>query len=340
MRTLAITKRVLRQFARDKRTLALILVAPNLILGLLSLIFNGDSYRPTIATVEVPVIMVSALKDAKADVLEMSVNGAETALAQADVDAIIRLEGLTPKVQFEGSDPSKTQAVRLTLRDAMAAMNPRAQNDVEMSFLHGSKEMSAFDNFGPVLMGFFIFFFTFIVSGVAFVKERNSGTLERMFSTPLQRWELVAGYALGFSIVIAAQSILLSIVAVYAMGMMLKGSFVLLLLVNLALALTALAMGMFISAFAKSEFQVIQFIPIVIVPQVFFSGLFPLESMAPWLRGVGNVLPMTYGAEALRQVMIRGAGLDLVARPLLILVGLSLLLFLANVKALRAYRSV
>ena len=270
----------------------------------------------------------------------MSVNGAETALAQADVDAIISLEGLTPKVQFEGSDPSKTQAVRLTLRDAMAAMNPRAQNDVEMSFLHGSKEMSAFDNFGPVLLGFFIFFFTFIVSGVAFVKERNSGTLERMFSTPLQRWELVAGYALGFAIVIAAQSVLLSIVAVYAMGMMLKGSFALLLLVNLALALTALAMGMFLSAFAKSEFQVIQFIPIVIVPQVFFSGLFPLESMAPWLRGVGNVLPMTYGAEALRQVMIRGAGLDLVARPLLILVGLSLLLFLANVKALRAYRSV
>ena len=172
------------------------------------------------------------------------------------------------------------------------------------------------------------------------MQERRSGTLERMLTTPLRRHELVLGYALGFSVVVLAQASLVAAVSVYLLDMMLVGDFVWLLAITLLLATTALAIGMFVSAFARSEFQVLQFIPVIIIPQVFFSGLFPLESMAPWLRGVGEALPLTYGAHAMRQVMIRGAGWDGISTDLIVLAGFTVVCLAANVLALKRYRSI
>jgi ABC-2 type transport system permease protein len=335
---------VLRQFKGDKRTLALMLVAPNIILTLLALIFGGDNYQAHLVTVDLPDALVEALDvdrgDGSARLEEMSLSEAQAALARGEADALIRFEQGRPHVTFEGSDPAKIRAVRLALIEAMRASSPlAAQTAPELHYLHGGAEMSAFDNFGPVLLGFFVFFFTFLVSGVTFVQERRSGTLERMLATPIRRHELVIGYALGFSVVVIVQASLVVAVSVYLLDMMLVGAFGWLLLITLLLATTALAIGMFISAFARSEFQVFQFIPIVIVPQVFFSGLFPLEAMAPWLRVIGDVLPLTYGAHAMREVMIRGAGFEGIALDLGVLAGFTIVCLGANVLALNQYRS-
>jgi ABC-2 type transport system permease protein len=343
-RAFAVTRRVLRQFKGDKRTLALMLVAPNLILGLLALIFGGSAYVPHLAGVDLPPSLVEAFQLAEE---ENSLNftplgevAANNALEVGQADALIRAADGRLHVTFEGSDPAKNRAVQLVLMEAMQASSPiAAQNAPQLDFLHGGATMSAFDNFGPVLLGFFIFFFTFLVSGVTFVQERRSGTLERMLATPLRRHELVIGYALGFSVVVFVQASLVAAVSVYLLDMMLVGSFFWLLVITLLLATTALAIGMFVSAFARSEFQVFQFIPIVIIPQVFFSGLFPLESMPALLRGLGELLPLTYGAHAMREVMIRGSGIAVIWSDLAVLAGFTLLCLAANVLALKQYRS-
>ncbi len=348
MRTFAVTLRILRQFKRDKRTLALVLVAPNLILALLALIFNGDSYQPTLASINLGDRTVQFLEDEGATVVRMESEGAESALASNEVDAIIRLKGGRIRVQLEGSDPTKAGAVRLALMSALQNSTPSGGLGIgsslnlrpEFTWLHGSEDMAAFDNFGPVLLGFFIFFFTFIISGVAFVRERTTGTLERMMTTPLGRVELVLGYTLAFAVVVFLQATLVAAVAVKLLGMMLVGSFFWLLVICLLLAATAMTLGMFISAFATSEFQVFQFIPLVIVPQVFFSGLFPLESMAPWLRGIGKALPLTYGADTMRAVMIRGTEGSAITTDLVVLAGFVGVFLVANVIALKRYRSI
>jgi ABC-2 type transport system permease protein len=105
-------------------------------------------------------------------------------------------------------------------------------------------------------------------------------------------------------------------------------------------AMTALAIGIFISAYANNEFQMIQFIPVVIVPQVFFSGLFDLSTMTPWLRGIGKVTPLWYVAEALRDVMIRGKGLGDIAFDIIVLSAICVFFIIANILALKKYRKI
>ena len=179
------------------------------------------------------------------------------------------------------------------------------------------KTLRCLMGFIPVLIGFFTFFFVFILSGVSFVRERLSGTLERLLSTPVRRWEIVAGYIIGFGIFAFIQSIIIVSFSVYILDLYVAGSIWLTLLITCMLSLTALTLGTFLSAYANNEFQMIQFIPLVIVPQIFFSGLFPMESMN--LQMLGKVFPLTYGADAMRQVMIRNQGFTEIALDLTVL---------------------
>lgn len=333
-RILAIAKRIVWQLVRDKRTLAMILVAPLMVMGLLAMIFNGDEYKPRIATIDVPAPMGAALADSGARVTAMSAADADRALRAGDLDATVTLDGGKPSLVVEGSDPSITRATLGVLFKMGRSSQP------SVAFLHGSPKMTAFDNFGPVLLGFLVFFFTFIVAGISFVRERTTGTLERMLATPVRRWEVVTGYLLGFAGVVIAQTTLIALFAVYVLDMMLVGSIVWLLAVVLVTAMCALTLGMFLSAWARSEFQVVQFIPIAVVPQIFFSGLFPMDAMHPALRALGAVTPLTYTADGLRAVMIRGAGPGGLALDLAVLAGASALFVLANVNALKKVRKM
>ncbi|MDR1133743.1 MAG: ABC transporter permease [Synergistaceae bacterium] len=121
----------------------------------------------------------------------------------------------------------------------------------------------------------------------------------------LQIQKIVFGYILGFGAVTAVQSLLIVCFCVYVLNVMLTGSFWLVLLITLSGSLTALTLGALLSTAANSEFQIIQFIPIVIIPQVFFSGLFELS---PVLAAVGRCMPLYYIADALAEVMLKGGG--------------------------------
>lgn len=343
-RAFTVTRRVLRGFRRDHRTIGLMLAAPCLVLTLVWAVFDSGSYIPTVAAVDLNEPVLEALRAESVVVDEMDPGSADEAVRAGRVDAVISTDGPRLAVLIEGSDPTKASAVASLLRNVTEHLVPAGPGGArfplqpEVQRLHGTEDMSVFDNFGPVLLGFLVFFFTFVVSGVTFVQERRSGTLERMLTTPLRRHELVLGYGMGFAVVGFVQVCLASAVSIYALGMMLEGSFGWLLVTVLLLAGTALAMGMFVSAFARTEFQVFQFIPIVIIPQVFFCGLFPLEAMHPALQSLGEVLPLTYGAQALRDVMIRGAGFDVIWPDLAVLAGFVVVALAANVLALKQYR--
>lgn len=118
------------------------------------------------------------------------------------------------------------------------------------------------------------------------------------------------------------------------------GSFAYVLLLTLLLSMTALTLGTLLSAYANNELQMIQFIPLIIVPQLFLSGLFPLDTLPVWLQKLGIVMPLTYGTHALSDVMIRGKGWNATTGDLIVLIGFSLLFMTLNIAALRKHRKI
>lgn len=343
MRIQAIVVRIIRQFFRDKRTLALMIVAPMFVMFLMDLVFNGEQYEPHIAVdANVPHPFQDALKKADAHVTTMTKAKAMNELDEQQIDAFIEMKEAAFRLTLEGSDPFISKTVLMTVQKAAQTLIPPTKQPftIDTVYVHGSENMALFDNFGPVLIGFFIFFFVFLIAGVSFLRERTSGTLERLLATPLKRWEIVIGYVIGFGIFTTIQASLISSFAIYILDMMMEGSMLYVLLVTFLLAMTALTLGTLLSAFANNELQMIQFIPLVVVPQVFFSGLFHLETMEPWLRSVSFAMPLYYGADALREIMIRGKGFEAIAFDVYVLISFSILFMILNVLALKKYRKL
>jgi ABC-2 type transport system permease protein len=207
-------------------------------------------------------------------------------------------------------------------------------------YYYGSEDSSTFDFLAPLLMGFFIFFFVFLIAGISFLRERLTGTLDRVLATPLRRFEIVLGYLFGFGLFVAIQTVIIQLFIIYGLEVPMEGNPWLVLLINLLLATVALSFGTFLSAYARNEFQLFQFIPIAITPQVLFSGMFDLTEAPQWVIVLSKIFPLTYGAEALKNVMIRGLGLEFVQKELLILVGYAVVFLVLNTLALKKYRKV
>ncbi|MFC0189349.1 ABC transporter permease [Fictibacillus aquaticus] len=341
MRIRALVIRIIRQFARDKRTLAMMIAAPMLILSLMSFVFSDNDLVPVIGINEGSAFEKS-LSSQDAETVEFSSKKEAVAAAEKqEIDGYVtRLEDGRLEVMLEGSDPKANGAVLAAIQKAAAAEMPAKQPEPAVTMLHGDKDMEMFDSIGPFLIGFFIFFFVFLIAGVSFLRERTNGTLERLLATPLKRWEIVAGYVLGFGIFTVLQSAIIVWYAIEVLDIMMAGSIIPVIVTALMLAVTALTLGTLLSAFAKNELQMIQFIPIVIVPQVFFSGLFSLETMAPWVQKLGVAMPLTYGGTAIREVMIRGGGIADIASELLVLLAFSVLFMILNTFALKKHRKL
>ncbi|KHL95969.1 ABC transporter permease [Paenibacillus sp. IHB B 3415] len=345
MRIRAITLRILQQFIHDKRTMALMFIAPLLVLSLMSLVFNGDAYEPKIGVASGAAVFSTALEAQKAEITSYDNDESSNAALQAgDIDAYITMKGTTPGIMLEGSNPAANRAVMMALQEAMQSLQPSAagsvQNQPQISYLYGAEDMKTIDRFGPIMIGVFVFFFVFLIAGVSFLRERTTGTLERLLSTPLKRWEIVLGYVCGFGIFTVFQALLISWFSIQVLGIMMAGSFGYVLLMTLLLSMSALTLGTLLSAFAANELQMIQFIPLVIVPQIFLSGLFPLDTLPLWLQRVGLATPIYYGAQALMDIMIRGKGWNDIALDVFMLIGFSLLFMLLNVLALRKHRKM
>ncbi|MER5556583.1 ABC transporter permease [Streptomyces sp. NPDC002793] len=194
-----------------------------------------------------------------------------------------------------------------------------------------------FDAVGASLLGIFPLITMFLVTSIATLRERTSGTLERLLSMPLGKGDLIAGYALAFGAVAVAQSLLATAMSVWVLGLDVAGSPWLLLLVALLDALLGTALGLFVSAFAASEFQAVQFMPAVIFPQLLLCGLFtPRDRMHPVLEAISDFLPMSYAVDGMNRVLTHtDVTADFHRGDVLIVAGCALLVLCLGAATLR-----
>ncbi|MDP6100944.1 MAG: ABC transporter permease [Dehalococcoidia bacterium] len=198
------------------------------------------------------------------------------------------------------------------------------------------EQKAVLDFAAPALVGVIVMFLVFILTGVSFLRERTQGTLERLLATPVGRWDVLLGYLVGFLVFAAVQSLLVVLSLVLVLQISYQGALWHIFLLVLVLATTSLNMGIFFSTFARNEFQVMQFIPLVIVPQVFLGGvLVPVEQMPGYLEAVSRVLPLTYAIQGLRDIMVRGQGLEGIAMELGILAGFAILMMVLAAATVR-----
>ncbi|MEV7286773.1 ABC transporter permease [Streptomyces sp. NPDC093252] len=199
-----------------------------------------------------------------------------------------------------------------------------------------SATADTFDTIGASLLGIFPLITMFLVTSIATLRERTSGTLERLLAMPLGKGDLIAGYALAFGLLAIIQSALATALAVWALGLDVTGSPWLLLLVALLDALLGTALGLFVSAFAASEFQAVQFMPAVIFPQLLLCGLFaPRDQMHPALEAISNVLPMSYAVDGMNEVLQHTDMTATFLRDVLVVAGCALLVLFLGAATLR-----
>jgi ABC-2 type transport system permease protein len=165
-------------------------------------------------------------------------------------------------------------------------------------------DRDSFDFIGSALIGIVPLMTMFLVASIATLRERTSGTLERLMVMPLGKGDLIAGYALAFGLLAAVQACLVTGLSLWFLDLDIRGSAWLLLVVALLSALLGTALGLCVSAFAASEFQAVQFMPALLMPQILLCGLFaPRENMQPVLEYVSNVLPMSYSVDGMNEVL-------------------------------------
>ena len=334
----AMALRILSQFRHDRRTIALIVFAPILILTLLYFIFESPTTAVNIAVINASQEYVNTLEDYNIIPIRCNEGEAWRLLEKGDVVATIDIVNGKSYIKIDATDPTKSNAALKSLEAAKISMSvsrPDLTSDID--YVYGYEDLSNFDKFGAIMIGFIVFFFVFLISGISFLQERTSGTLEKLLSTPIRRRQIVFGYILGFGILSVLQSSIISWYCIYVLGIMMIGAFYLVLLTILFTAIAALSLGMLVSTATNNEFQMMQFIPIVIVPQVFFTGLFDLT---PVLKAFGYFMPLYYTADALKNIMLKGNGLDVIALDLLVLIGFCLTFMSINVLLLKKYRRI
>ena len=360
MRTIAIAKKVIKELLRDKRTLAMMFVAPVFIMWLMNLMFSASTtVNVKLATQDLPTGLITKMDELDHVDIEtyQDLDQAKETLANEKVDAVISYKDGEYQVDYANTDASKTSMIRQVLRTSIASEGtdqllsrvkqalPQLKLDakapeIKESYQYGDKNTGFFARMIPILIGFVVFFFVFLISGMALLKERTSGTLERLLATPVKRSEIVYGYMLSYGIIAIFQTAVVVLAAIWLLDVEVVGSILNVIIVNVVLALVALAFGILLSTLAKSEFQMMQFIPLVIMPQLFFSGIIPLSSMGEWAPTVGKFLPLTYSGDAISQIILYGHNLGDILPNLGVLMIFLIILTILNIVGLRRYRKV
>lgn len=363
MKSIVIGQRILKELAKDKRTLALMFLAPLLILTLMNLVFNTNATPPVkIGTVQMPAVVAKQLGQVK-HVTRTSYateTAAHDALKAQRVDSVIVYKKATHTYQatYANLDVNKTTLAKAALQNTLTqnklqtlmqvvialphqqALNAQIQPTVQQTYLYGDSQTRYMDTVLPILMGFFVFFFVFLVSGMAILKERTTGTLERLLATPVRRGQIIFGYTISYGVLAILQTLTIVLYTVYVLHIQIVGQIGWVIWTNMLLALVALSLGILMSTFATSEFQMMQFIPLIVVPQIFFSGIVPLDTINPWVANVQYMLPLTYVASADKKIMMQGLGLTHIWFECLILLCFFVILTGVNIQGLKKYRRV
>ncbi|MDM7998474.1 MAG: ABC transporter permease [Dehalococcoidia bacterium] len=368
-RALAITRRIFSGLRHDRRTVALMFLAPAVAMCVFGLAFSGDVkdvnavvVNQDNATISVSQAVISNLDE---EVLNITyLNDVEEAVRRVKngdaYAAIIFPEGFTESLLMKRANPSYpgdttirvradksnfnvANAITKCVSEAVLKTAQQAGQDLPMSVdaedaIYGKGAKFA-DFFVPGVMAFAVFLLTTLLTLISFVGERTTGNLERLQSTPLRESELVLGYAIAFSIIGMLQTIVLLVIGVAAFHIMIVGNIVLAFVVIALLAVVSLSLGILLSSLAKREAQAIQFFPLIILPTFLLAGIFwPVEAIPQWLRPLSYAIPPSYAVDAIRSVMLRGWGIGGIWIDIVALCGFAAAFLAAAVLSLKRGR--
>ena len=344
-RAFAVTKRVLRDLKNDRRQLALIFIAPLLVISIFGVAFtgsvkdvrvvvvNGDTAvgnsslsDKIISNFDTSVLNV-AYANSESDAVGQVQNGSASAaivfpshftqsvVARASGQTSVAPANTTITLLADKSNPNVSDPIIAAVNTAVAqtiqGLGRQAPVSVDSSNAVYGANAQFIDFFAPGIICIAVWQLTTLLTLISFVGERTSGTLFRLLASPLKESELVAGYAVAFGIIGIAQSAVLLSAAVILFHVTIVGDVLLAFGVIALLAIVSEGLGIMLSSFARREAQAIQFLPIVVLPAFLLSGVFwPIQAIPEWLRPVAYVLPTTYAVEAVRSVILRGWGLD------------------------------
>ena len=347
-RIVALFRRVTLEIVRDRPSLALLFVAPLVMSGLITFIIReGDS--PSVDAVFVGAgspagsavagRIGEAIGSSRWDARGRRRRGRGAGCRRAGSRQHRRRAGLRPRARGSScadahhprTGPARRSAqVGQLQRTVLASISALAAGSVAAPTVthvtvYGVPSDDPIAPFAPAIVGFFAYFFVYLLTGVSFLRERTGGTLERLMATPVARGEIVLGYSLGFGLMATLQMVVLLAwvlgtirlrdvgplpqIAI-GLGIGSAGSAAYAFLVVLLLALGAVSLGILVSTFARTELQVIQSIPLILVPQFLLSGvLFPTSSLPAILQPLVVIMPVRYAVDGLRRVFVAGADL-------------------------------
>jgi ABC-2 type transport system permease protein len=370
-RTFAVTKRVFRDISNDKRTLIFMLLAPIFAMFVFGVAFSGDVQNVNViivnhdqglqtpnGTISLSNNIISNLNTTVLNITYMNdENAAVTQIEDGKDYAVITFPDNFTKNAYMGlTNPSSGLNTQITIQDdesipniknaiqgtVASAITTTIQNQgikspvtINTDAIYG-ENAQFIDFFVPGIMAFVVFLLTTLLTLLAFVGERTSGTLDRLLSTSLRESEIVSGYAIAFGVIGTIQAAFLLTVALLVFKIIVVGNVLLAFLVIALLAVVSQALGILLSSLAKREAQAVQFIPFIILPVFLLSGIFwPIQAIPTWLRPFSYLVPPTYAVDAARSVMLKGWGLDKIWPDVIALIIFAVIFLLVAVWSLK-----
>lgn len=359
-RVLAIARKVFLTLCHDPRTVALMLLAPVMAMLIFGFAFGSETrdVRTVIVNEDEGTLAAELVAHLDREALAISTmedaGAARAAVRDGErTGAILFPSDFTQRATRGNAtlevflDTTNNQLSSVVVREVAEAGQSLARSRglspplaPTVTYAHeAAKDARFIDYFVPGVMAFAATLFTTLLTLLAFVGERTGGTLDRLRVTPVTEGEIVLGYEAAFGLIAAVQGALLFTVAILVYDVLVVGSIALAVLIIALMAIDAMGIGVLISAGARREGQAVQMIPFIVLPVFLLSGIFvPIEALPEWLRPLSYVLPPTWAIEALRDVMLRGWGLDRVWRHVAVLAGFAVVLTLLAIAGLRRAR--
>lgn len=335
-RWIAVTKRVLTDLKNDRRTIALMFVAPLFAMFVFGLAFSGDvknvpviivNKDEGIAVQSTAMLSEEIIKNIDTEILTIkemdSIEDAKKQVENGEAYAAIIFpehftrditEGVTILVILDKSNVNVANAVMKSVNASVIKTMQEVGKKVPITVMEDplyGENAEFIDYFFPGILSFVAYLLTVLLTLMSFVSERVSGTLDRLLATPLRESEIVTGYAVSFGIMGIVQSAFLLTVGMVVFKVNVVGDVLLAFVVIALLAVVSQALGILLSALAWREVQAIQFFPFIVLPAFLLSGIFwPVEAIPTWLRPASYLVPPTYAVDACRDIMLRGWGLE------------------------------
>ncbi|MFX1426234.1 MAG: ABC transporter permease [Promethearchaeota archaeon] len=360
-RIMAITRKNLQALLHDKRTLGLLIMMP-----ILMMLLFGYAFGRPVRHVPIKIVNFDEVGDTQFSELFISILEEDNRVDVKVLDlGTFNLSEEIPRIYggndyyalivipinftedmlnfsnyiplstyIDGSDPQTISSVIGAISEAIGRVineitGEESHIDLNLIYIAGDPDLRPIDSLGPGILSFALFLFMILTVTGGFTKERVTETLYRVKATSTSKSEMMIGYLLGNSLIALVQSALLLIISVLFFQIQIVGNILLLFLILFIYAMSCVGLGIFASTFAKNELQAFQFIPLLLIPSMFFSGfIFPINSFPAVFQYVSYVIPMTYSIRISRAIMINGFGIDMFFMDFLIMILLTLVFLL------------